>query len=216
MRAKQDALGDRDHARVLPVLMHGDAAFAGQGVVAETMHLSGLHGYRTGGTIHIVINNQIGFTTSDPRDVRSTLYCTDVAKMVEAPVLHVNGDDPEAVVLAADVALREVGLGERIDHFDTVRARKDGTLLDVSLTISPIRDSAGKIVGASKIARDITQRKRVELALPALAGAKVDSLRVCQADGLELLFDLREANGQVKRSGILAVEDKLAVVPGQV
>ena len=104
VRAKQDAMGDRDHGRVLPVLMHGDAAFAGQGVVAETMHLSGLHGYRTGGTIHIVVNNQIGFTTL-PEDARSSTYATDVAKMVHAPAFHVNGDDPEAVAHVAGLAL---------------------------------------------------------------------------------------------------------------
>jgi 2-oxoglutarate dehydrogenase E1 component len=104
VRAKQDAMGDKEHAHVLPLLLHGDAAFAGQGIVAETMHLSGLHGYRTGGTIHVVVNNQIGFTTL-PEDARSSTYATDVAKMVHAPALHVNGDDPEAVAYVASLAL---------------------------------------------------------------------------------------------------------------
>jgi 2-oxoglutarate dehydrogenase E1 component len=106
VRARQDRRNDSLGEQVLPVLIHGDAAFAGQGVVAETFQLSQTRAFYTGGTIHLVINNQIGFTTSDPRDSRSTSYCSDIAKMIEAPVFHVNGDDPEAAVAAVRLALR--------------------------------------------------------------------------------------------------------------
>ena len=105
VRARQHRRGDARGDQVLPVLLHGDAAIAGQGILQEVLNMAQTRGYYTGGTIHIVVNNQIGFTTSDPRDTRGTLYCTDIAKMVEAPILHVNGDDPEACLLAVDIAM---------------------------------------------------------------------------------------------------------------
>ncbi len=103
VRAKQDRLGNPENFPVIPVLIHGDAAFAGQGVVPETLQMSQLEGYKVGGTIHIVVNNQVGFTTL-PKDSRSTTYATDIAKAIQAPIFHVNGDDPEAVVRVSRIA----------------------------------------------------------------------------------------------------------------
>jgi 2-oxoglutarate dehydrogenase E1 component len=106
VRARQQRCNDVKGDKVMPIVIHGDSSFAGQGIVMEIMQLSQVRGFSTGGTVHIIVNNQVGFTTHDPRDTRSTLYCSDPAKMIEAPIFHVNGDDPEAVLFVARLALQ--------------------------------------------------------------------------------------------------------------
>jgi len=125
-RAHAEQLDLLEDGGVLPVEIHGDVAISGQGIVMETMNLSGTKGHGTGGTLHIVVNNQIGFTTSDPSETRSTFYCTDIAKMIEAPVLHVNGDDPEAVVAAVRLAIEYRMAFKRSVVIDLVCFRRHG------------------------------------------------------------------------------------------
>ena len=173
VKARMDRRGDKDGAQVLPVLVHGDAAFAGQGVVMETLALAQTRGYYTGGTVHLVINNQIGFTTSDPRDTRSTLYCTDVVKMIEAPVLHVNGDDPEAVVLCTQLALEYRQQFKKDVVVDIICFRKLGhNEQDTPALTQPLM--------YKKIAQHPGARK--------LYGDKLVAQGVLPADGPDLMF----------------------------
>ncbi len=180
VRARQDRRNDHLHNQVLPILIHGDAAFAGQGVIMETLNLSQTRGYATGGTLHIIINNQIGFTTSDPLDSRSSLYCTDVAKMVQAPIFHVNGDDPEAVVFVTKLALDYRMTFNKDVVVDMVCYRKHGhSEADEPMSTQPIMyQQIHKHPGVRKLYTDKLIAEGVVLQQEADAIAKdyIDSL----------------------------------------
>ncbi|HYN03164.1 MAG TPA: multifunctional oxoglutarate decarboxylase/oxoglutarate dehydrogenase thiamine pyrophosphate-binding subunit/dihydrolipoyllysine-residue succinyltransferase subunit, partial [Vicinamibacteria bacterium] len=197
VRAKQDAIGDREHARVLPILLHGDSAFAGQGVVAETMHLSGLHGYRTGGTIHVVVNNQIGFTTL-PEDSRSSTYATDVAKMVHAPAFHVNGDDPEAVAYVAGLALEyrqkfrkdvviDMVCYRRWGHNETDEPSYTQPIMYAKIKTHP---SAATLYGEKLVREGVVTREELER---VWAGKKAEMQSEKEGDGTPFVAIARRA-----------------------
>ena len=218
VRARQDRRNDRHREQVMPILIHGDAAFAGQGVVMETFNFSQTRGHSTGGTVHIIINNQIGFTTSDPLDSRSTLYCTDVAKMVQAPIFHVNGDDPEAVVFVTRIALDFRVRFKKDVVIDMVCYRKHGhSESDEPAATQPvmyqkIRNHPGvrNIYAELLVQQGVLGRDRVE----QMAGSYIDRLvnnqptaAVCQGSiDAKYLIDYRPYTGKTWRdSGDTAI-----------
>nr|VFK59435.1 MAG: 2-oxoglutarate dehydrogenase E1 component [Candidatus Kentron sp. UNK]VFK68739.1 MAG: 2-oxoglutarate dehydrogenase E1 component [Candidatus Kentron sp. UNK] len=187
VRARQDRRKGAGHSQVLPVLIHGDAAFAGQGVVMETLNLSGTRHYETGGTVHIIIDNQIGFTTSDPRDARSMPHCTDVAKMVQAPIFHVNGEDPEAVLFITRLALDYRMEFKKDVVIDMVCYRRHGhNEADEPLTTQPVmykkiaaRPNVARLYADRLIEKGILReedaKRIVEQYLSALEGNRIVS-----------------------------------------
>ena len=226
-RAKQDQRGDKDRAQVMAILMHGDAAFAGQGLVAESLDLSDLGGYRIGGTIHFVVNNQIGFTTL-PTYSRSGPYCTEVAKIVQAPILHVNGDDPEAVVHVSRIATEFRQHFKRDIVIDMFCYRRHGhNEADEPMFTQPLMykqigghktvkevyagrlEAEGVVSAADVAAMDATLREKLDKALEAATNYKPN-----KADWLEGKWaGFTVAPGEEDRKGVTAVDlDQLLAV----
>jgi 2-oxoglutarate dehydrogenase E1 component len=191
VRAKQEELNDEKHSRVIPLLIHGDAAFAGQGVVAETLNLSQLDGYCTGGTIHLVINNQIGFTTL-PDDSRSTLYATDIARTVQAPIFHVNGDDPEASIRVMRLAYDYRQQFGRDVVVDMICYRRHGhNETDDPAYTQPVMYK--KIESLPSVANQYGNRLVGE---KAIDGDEQKAMRKRTADRLNAAFDANKAAGK--------------------
>ena len=189
VRPKQDRLGDTKRERVIPLLIHGDAAFAGQGVVFETLNLSQLEGYATGGTFHLVINNQIGFTTN-PYDSRSSQYCTDVARAIQAPIFHVNGDDPEACVRVAQLAYDYRQKFKKDAVIDMVCYRKHGHNEgdDPSYTQPLLYE---KIKVQPSVTKQYTARLERE---KTLSSAELQAMYRRVADKLNFVYDEAQRN----------------------
>jgi len=210
VRPKQDRLGDTERERVIPLLIHGDAAFAGQGVVAETLNLSQLDGYSTGGTIHLIINNQIGFTTL-PDEARSTPYSTDVARMVQAPIFHVNGDDPEAAIRVAQIAFdyrQEFKKDVVIDMF-CYRRWGHNEADDPSYTQPLLYKKIKEHPSVARLYGDLLGREGVITADDVAAMRKRESRRLSEA------FDAVQQNAErFEVQELSAVpEDEIAVIP---